>query len=272
MNMSEQIKQQLESAQRVQKALAPRSGSLPNIDVPVDTTPACYVGGDICDVFETDRGRTALVIGDVCGKGVAAGLLMGLIYGAVRSSSWTASKRDHEDASERLNDLLRRKTSPDRFVTLFSTYYEPETSTLRYINAGHLPMLLVRKNDDNEFHVERLEKGGPVLGILEWGDYQQGELRIQEGDLLVMFSDGVYEPVNADEQQFGDGRLLEVIRECYNGSATEIRDAILAAFRDHNCEDARPADDQTLVVARFQNVNAGGVLPSISQFFTGVDR
>src|SRR5205814_2624083 len=105
--------------------------------------PAGDVGGDVCDIFEVDRGRTAVVIGDVCGKGVAAGLLMGLIYGAVHSSSWTGSTREHEDATERLNDLLLRKTTADRFSSLFWGYYEPEASTFRYINAGHLPVLLI---------------------------------------------------------------------------------------------------------------------------------
>src|SRR5262245_23559834 len=115
---------QLEMAKGVQTALVPRSRRTPNIDFAVTGVLASYVGGDICDVFETDRGRTALVLGDVCGKGMAAGLLMGLIYGSIRSSSWTASTRDHEDAVERLNDLFVRKTSTDRFATLFSSYYE----------------------------------------------------------------------------------------------------------------------------------------------------
>src|SRR5262245_1536162 len=96
---------QLEMAQRVQTALVPKSRKTTNVDFAVHSLPAGYVGGDICDVFETDRGRTALVLGDVCGKGMAAGLLMGLIYGSIRSSCWTASTQDHEDAVERLNDL-----------------------------------------------------------------------------------------------------------------------------------------------------------------------
>src|SRR5262245_43543275 len=198
MTKARQIEDQLQMAQRVQAALLPAaSHATTNVSFAIHSTPAGHVGGDICDVFETDRGRSALVIGDVCGKGVAAGLLMGLVYGAIRSSAWTAAKAEHEEAMERLNDLLRRKTSPDRFTTLFSAYYEPESSMLRYINAGHLPLLLIRRQG-GAFYVEHLGNGGPILGVFEWGHYRQSWIRIEEGDLLIMFSDGIYEAMDAE--------------------------------------------------------------------------
>jgi phosphoserine phosphatase RsbU/P len=262
MTNSQQIEHQLEMAQGVQTALIPKARATTNLQFAIQSTPAGHVGGDICDVFETDRGRSALVIGDVCGKGVAAALLMGLVYGAMRSSAWTASTDDHEDAMERLNDLLRRKTSAERFATLFTAYYEPVSSTLRYINAGHLPMLLIRRKPGN-FHIERLEGGGPLLGILNWGNYRQGNVHIEEGDLLVMFSDGVYDAMNAQGEQFGEERLLGVVRDHCDCSPEEIRNAIVTSVGEHAAE-CTIADDQTLIVARFQNVTAAGVLTSIS--------
>src|SRR5689334_12517772 len=98
MTEAQQLEAQLEMAQHVQNALLPKSCITENLDIAVHSTPACHVGGDVCDVFETDRGRIALVLGDVSGKGVAAGLLMGVIYGAMRSSQWTASASDHEQS------------------------------------------------------------------------------------------------------------------------------------------------------------------------------
>jgi len=254
MTNTQQIERQLEMAQNVQAALFPKSRSMSNVDVAVECKPAGAVGGDLCDVFETDGGRTAFVLGDVCGKGIAAGLLMGLMYGSVHSSSWTSSTRDHEDACERLNDLLKRKTSADRFATLFWGYYEPEASTFRYINAGHMPQLLVRRHSNGKVEVLRLEKGGPVLGIVEWGNYEQGEVTIQDGDLLLMFSDGIIEPATASGEQFGEQRLLDVIRESIGRPAADVRDAILNAVRAHVGNDGPAADDQTLVVAEFQHV------------------
>jgi sigma-B regulation protein RsbU (phosphoserine phosphatase) len=157
----EQLELELDNARTVQSALLPKSRAMTNVEVAVNCIPANGVGGDICDVFEADRGRTAVVIGDVSGKGVAAGLLAGIVYGAIHSSSWTESSFQHEDATERLNDLLRRKTSADRFVSLFWGYYEPDASTFRYINAGHLPMLLIKRRNVGEIRIERLETGGP---------------------------------------------------------------------------------------------------------------
>jgi sigma-B regulation protein RsbU (phosphoserine phosphatase) len=226
-----------------------------NVDVAVDSAPADHVGGDICDIFEADSGRTALVVGDVSGKGIAAGLLSGIIYGAVHSSSWTASPFQHEDATERLNDLLRRKTSADRFASLFWGYYEPESSSFHYINAGHLPMLLVHIKD-GRVHIERLEKGGPVLGVVEWGNYQQGQAAIEEGDLLILFSDGIVEAMNEGQQQFGEDRLLNVIHASAEDSPSDLQDAILAAVQDHTGKNGQH-DDQTVVVARFHHVCAG---------------
>src|SRR5579871_3774625 len=160
-----QLERDMETARAVQNAFVPTSRTLTNAEFAITCVPADVLSGDICDVFEADHGRTAVVIGDVSGKGMPAALLAGVICGAVRSSLWTESSFHHEDATERLNDLLRRKTAADRFASLFWGYYEPETSTFRYINAGHLPMLLIRKRADGEQKVEKLETGGPILGI-----------------------------------------------------------------------------------------------------------
>jgi sigma-B regulation protein RsbU (phosphoserine phosphatase) len=248
---------ELESARAVQACFFPRSRSITNLNAAVHCLPAEQIGGDICDVFEADRGRTALVIGDVSGKGLAAGLLTGVVYGSVHSSSWTDSSFQHEEATERLNDFLRRRTSADRFVSLFWGYYEPEASTFRYINAGHLPMLLVRRGKNQNNTVERLEKGGPVLGVVEWGNYQQGEIRIEEDDLLVMFSDGIVEAMNGARELFGEQGLFDIIKTLPDASPAEIQRAILDAVRTHIGENGPESDDQTLIVARFQDVFAG---------------
>ena len=245
----QKLDHQVAVARTVQAALLPESAVMHNLDFAVESRPANDVAGDICDVFETDGGKTAFVLGDVCGKGMPAALLMGLMHGAVHSSTWTAAKRDHEDASERLNDLLRRKTSADRFASMFWGYYDPADSTLRYVNAGHMPQLLLRGE-----RVERLEDGGPVLGIMDWGGYRQGEAHIEEGDLLVMFSDGIVEAMDAHKEEFGDERLLAVIQGNRDRSTSEIRDAIPERVRTHVGNRESVQDDQTLLVIRFQNV------------------
>ena len=105
--------------------------------------PAWEVGGDLYDVFETDDGRTALVLGDVSGKGLSAALLMGLVQGVVRATGTTASPLDHQQGAERLNRFFG-KTANERFVSLFWSYFNANEGILRYINAGHVPPLLIR--------------------------------------------------------------------------------------------------------------------------------
>jgi serine phosphatase RsbU (regulator of sigma subunit) len=252
-----QLELELENARMVQAAFVPKSRAMTNVEVAIKSTPANGVGGDICDVFEADHGRTAIVIGDVSGKGMAAGLLAGMICGAVHSTTWMESSFHHADATERINDLLRHKTSADRFASLFWGYYEPENSTFCYINAGHLPMLLIRRKAGSDHRVERLEEGGPVLGIVEWGNYEQGIVHIEDGDLLVLFSDGIVEARNEDHDLFGEDRLLATIRQCDDDSPGHIQDAILRAVDAHVCQAHSSDDDQTLVIAEFRNVFVG---------------
>src|SRR5215467_7534549 len=102
-----QLEGQLENARTVQAAFIPTSRTLSNLDFAVQCVPADAIGGDICDVFEGDHGRTAVVMGDVSGKGMPAALLAGMISGAIHASSWTESSFDHAEATERMNDLLR---------------------------------------------------------------------------------------------------------------------------------------------------------------------
>jgi hypothetical protein len=247
----QQIEGQLDLARRVQTDMLPaRSKSMGRIDFAADCIPAWDVGGDYCDVFNLGGGRIAVVIGDISGKGISAALLMALIHGAIQSISWTRSPADHELASRSLNGLLCRKTATERYSSLFWGYYEPDSSMLRYVNAGHPPPILFRRNENGGYELLRLECGGPVLGLLPDGQYEQGEQRVMATDLLVAFSDGIFEAPNAANEEFGEARLIDVVRSTWNTSPENIRDALLSAVRDF-IKDTPVADDQTLVVVRF---------------------
>src|SRR5262249_32378920 len=116
----QQIEGQLELARHVQADLLPSGKQVsPNLDFATECISAWEVGGDFCDVFNIPGGRTAIVLGDVSGKGISAALLMALIHGAIHSSSWTQSRHDHEEASRSLNTLLCKKTARERFASLF---------------------------------------------------------------------------------------------------------------------------------------------------------
>jgi sigma-B regulation protein RsbU (phosphoserine phosphatase) len=244
------LEEQLEIARQVQSELLPSlKERYVGVDLATEYTPAEQVGGDFYDAFRVKNAGTALVMGDVSGKGVPAALLMGVIHGAVRSSVWSESPSVHELKSQELNRLLCERASRERFASMFWCYHDPTAHSLSYVNAGHCPPLLVRKNG-GEVEISSLQVGGPVLGILPEAGYEQAKVEVSAGDILVMYSDGLVEAANSRDEEYGEGRLREVLATVIEESAVEIRRAILkslAAFS--GAEKLR--DDLTIVVARF---------------------
>jgi serine phosphatase RsbU (regulator of sigma subunit) len=249
-----QVEEQLAMARLVQFDLLPPGKLLTrDLEFAAQCVPAWQVGGDFYDAFETDDHQIALILGDVSGKGLSAALVMGVVQGAVHASSGTGPAANHEQSAERLNQLLCMKTARERFVSLVWCYFDPVSSVLGYINAGHLPPLLVRQTESGAFEVQRLDEGGPVLGVLPGAIYRQTRLAVRPGDLLVVFSDGIQEAANAGDEEFGEDRILAVVKENWAGSPTEICDAVLAKVRTFLGKEL-PHDDQTLMVVRLQGV------------------
>ncbi|MBI4519348.1 MAG: PP2C family protein-serine/threonine phosphatase [Gemmatimonadetes bacterium] len=245
------LEHQLVLARNVQHDLLPPADRQPpTVGVGAACVPASHVGGDFYDVVPLDSRRVAFLVGDVSGHGISAALLMGLIHGAMSASEWTEPDGDRPRAAQRLNELLLAKSSAERFASLFWCAYDADTGLLRYINAGHLPALWMRRTITNEVIVERLSEGGPVLGVLPGATYQQGEIRVEPGDLLAIFSDGVIEADGDAQEEFGEGRLVSAIRNAWGRPAREICDGVLARVRAF--EGNRPSrDDQTLLVVDF---------------------
>jgi hypothetical protein len=245
-----QLEQQLEIAKQVQTNLLPKKTELSgDVQVAVEYVPAEEVGGDFYDVFKTKEGGTALVIGDVSGKGVPAALLMGVIHGAVRASGWTESKAQHESECVELNQLLCEQASGERYSSMFWCYSDAGNSVLQYVNAGHCPALLVGKRDGG-VEVARLEAGGPVMGVLPVATYLQDRRPLRPGDVLVLYSDGLGEATNAQGDEYGEDRLRELLVQENGKSAEEIRAEILRSVREF-LGAAAAHDDLTCVVARF---------------------
>lgn len=244
------LEAQLEIAREVQAALLPsRTDDHEPVQLAAVYRPAEQVGGDFYDVYRTEVGRVALVIGDVSGKGVPSALLAGVIHGAVRSSAWTESRSRHERESEQLNRLLCSGASGGRYASMFWCYYDPPSSVLHYVNAGHFPPILVGHRD-HRAELTPLDTGGPVLGVLRDARYEQGRRELRVGDTLVLYSDGLIEAADSSGEEYGDDRLREVLKKPIDASPQGIRDAILASVSEF-LGTAAPRDDLTLVVARF---------------------
>jgi len=251
-----QLEEQLAVARRVQQDLLPSVEQLGmGADISARCVPAWDVGGDFYDVFPVGDGKMALVLGDISGKGLPASLLMGLLHGAVRMSRWAGSAAEHEESSRLLNHLLCVRTSQERYACMFWGYYDPSTHILRYINAGHLPPLLVSRKPNGEVVTKRLEEGGPVLGLVEYAGFHQAQVEVGADDLLILYSDGVGEAMDASGTEFGEERLVSAIAEKWDAPAGDIRDNILARVSEF-LNGLDPHDDQTLMVARLRSVDS----------------
>lgn len=209
-----QLEQQVEIAWQVQANLLPgNTQPVRGVEVAVEYQPAQEVGGDFYDTFDTGQGL-ALVIGDVSGKGISAALLMGVIHGAVRSSAWTDSRTSHKRETAELNRLLCERLSGDRFASMFWSYCDADHSAVHYVNAGHCaPILIGVRNGKAE--IQRLDVGGPVLGLLSAAAYTQLRAEIQSGDVMVLYSDGLVEAMNASGEEFGETRLTALLSQVF---------------------------------------------------------
>jgi serine phosphatase RsbU (regulator of sigma subunit) len=245
-----EIEQQLAVARQVQRELLPREcPGCAGLDFAVEFLPVFDVGGDFYDIFRVPNGDVAFVLGDVSGKGLPAALLMGVTHGAIRAASARWTRANLADLASQLNELLLERTSGNRYVTLFWGFVDGEGRTIRYVNAGHPPPLLLRPGPDGGLEVERLDAGGTVVGLLPKAPYAAGEAILSDGDLLIAFSDGLTEAANAADEEFGSDGVIAAVGGCTNRLPHGVLAAILEAAR--GLASGRPfRDDLTLLVVR----------------------
>jgi sigma-B regulation protein RsbU (phosphoserine phosphatase) len=212
----------LQIAREIQQSLFPQE--LPRVEgfELAAISRSCHeVGGDYYDVIRLDGGRLALVIADVSGKGTPASIMMASVHASLEAM---AGSGPPAELLRRLNRFLFERTQTSRYVTLFYGELDPQRRTLVYVNAGHVPPYLVRA-DGRE---ERLHSGGPVVGLLEEAAFEAGEVTLAPGDLLTTVTDGVTEAMAPSGAEFGDARVLPVLRAARR-SAPEAVAALVAA-------------------------------------------
>ena len=207
----------------------------------------CYeIGGDYYDFIEREDGRLVIALGDVSGKGTAAALLMSSLHAAIHAQS--ASHDSLVATISAVNRYLADNIPTNRFVTLFYAELDPESGALSFLNAGHNPPLIVHAAGT----VEQLASGGLPLGIKRDAEYREGRTRLQPGDVLVIYSDGVTEAVSPTGEEFGPTRLYEVVSRNVEASAAGIRDRIESSLTKF-AQGTSAADDITLVIVKRQN-------------------
>ena len=233
---------ELEQAAEIQARLLPASApGIPGLDIAGFNAPCRTVGGDYYDFLPTEDGKLGIVVADVAGKGLPAALVMTNLQAMTQVITETSTSP--AEVAARLNRGIARTCPSNRFVTLFYCVFDPATGELAYSNAGHNAPLIVRVSGE----VERLEAGGPVLGILKGVKFSEGRASLAPGDVLVMYSDGVTEAVDGAGEEFGEERLIQVVR-CNSSTAKAIVAAVDRAVREFSAGQPQ-ADDITVVAA-----------------------
>ena len=243
----ERLNRDVAMARDIQMRLLPdASPQIAGYDIAGCSVPAEMVGGDYFDYFELEDGRLGICLADVSGKGVPASLLMSNLQATLRGQALM-----HNTASECVrwsNRLLYRSTTPDKFATLFYCILDPRTHELTYCNAGHERPLLMSCSGTGP-RVEELTGGGLVLGVLDDFEYTEGRMIVEPDSLLLLYSDGLTDAVDAVDRPFRVEAVEEVLCSLKKPSAEEILAALLEAVKKHSA--GVPAfDDVTLIAIR----------------------
>jgi sigma-B regulation protein RsbU (phosphoserine phosphatase) len=267
----QRLENELVIAQEVQAQLFPQeSVQLASLEVHGFFRPARTVSGDYYDFLTLDSDRLILAVGDVSGKGISAALLMATIHAAVRALSLQDVPVLREPAAvgaavrpevmlasgfrgvdmspgallSLLNHQLYESTPPEKYATLFLGIYNGVERKLTYSNGGHLPPFIMSEDGS----IRRLECGGTVVGLFDQRSYNEASVELCRGEIFVGYTDGVTEPEN-DFGEFGEARLIDLLRENRDLPLTRISEIVTAAVDDWIGPNEQP-DDVTLVLAR----------------------
>jgi sigma-B regulation protein RsbU (phosphoserine phosphatase) len=241
------LKGDLEIARDIQLAMLP-SGVRTAGDATVCgvTRPANTVGGDFYDVIPLPDGRLALAIGDVAGKGSPAALLMALLLAMLRTL--VDEGLETSRLIERLNAQVAKHSPASRFITFFFGLYDPASGALDYVNAGHLPPV-IRRADGRFERITGATGSGLALGMFEEAKYATNQTRIEPGDLLLLYTDGITEAENPAGRAFEEPGLESVLAQSWSSDVLEIGRTILSAV-EHYAAEARLQDDLTALVLK----------------------
>ncbi len=248
------LEQELEIAREVQAALFPKQLPHPRgLSLFGGCEPASVVSGDYYDFIHEDDARLHIVVGDISGKGISAALLMANLQAAMRNQLSTFHQAAPAETERRLSAVLEQLNtqiflnSPrEKYATLFAGRYDAESRRLCYCNAGHLPPVLLLRSE-----VKRLEAGGTVLGLFESAAYNASSIELEAGTVLAIFSDGITEAVNDADEEFGEERLVEALRESLSRPPEAIYRHVIAQVRLWQ-GNLKQHDDITLIVGKVE--------------------
>ena len=253
----EKLERELEIAKEVQEQLFPRKApSMEKVELAGLCLPARIVSGDYYDFLLFSPRLLGMALGDISGKGISAALLMANLQATLRSN---AARHLHGggdspanipgDGSvaglvKMINQQIYNYTSADKFATLFYAVYDELAQSLTYCNAGQNPPIYLKGNN-----VRRLAVGGTVVGMFADADYAQETIQMESGDVFLAYTDGIVESVNEYGEEFGEQRLIGLVKQYRNLTGNELQTEIVRQVLDWSHEEERE-DDMTLIVAK----------------------
>ena len=243
-----QLESELELAQDVQKTLLPQEvPKIPGLEIAAFSRPAQIVGGDYFDFVDFSNGLHGLAIADVAGHGVSASLHMASIQALLLTL--VPVNKSPAEVMGQLHKLFIHNIRFETFVTFFIGAFDSSTKTLTFSNAGHLPPLVLRNNKSKKESVEMLRPTGAAIGLVEKAEFAEKTIELQKEDLLVLYTDGITEAVDLQNQEFGRERLTVLSRQVNTLPVKEIVQEIRQALEEFS--EGKPlADDTTLVVCK----------------------
>jgi sigma-B regulation protein RsbU (phosphoserine phosphatase) len=241
----ERLQSEIEIAATIQRNLLPKEGpQFRGVSFSAHFEPTASIGGDYYDVFNLDKSKLAVTIGDVSGHGLSTGLVMAMVKAAL--TTLVEEGADEESLFHRLNDLVYRSTERRAFMTLAFTIFDLQRGTIRHTNAGHLYPYLLRDDEPPR----AIEVPSLPLGVRAEIQTHTSEVELKEGDAVVYLSDGIVEAQDEQGEPFGFQQLEALLGTTADRSPSGLRDAILEAVARHS--GSRPADDdRTVMVLRF---------------------
>lgn len=248
------LESEIAIAREVQAQLFPRSAPVvPGLVLYGICKPASAVSGDYYDFLKLAGSRVGLALGDVSGKGISAALLMAAIRSALHAQFYDGLARQGlsdavpistAEVVARLNRQVFESSPIEKYATFFFALYDDGTRKLTYTNAGHWPPVLLRRGG-----VEHLKTGGTAVGLFSPLTYEQAEIQLWPGDLLLAFTDGITEPENSYGEEFGEGRLLEVARRALSSPPEVLVEEICRSVTEWTGS-PELQDDMTVLVAK----------------------
>lgn len=240
----EKMERELALASQIQKDFLPKKNpECDNFDI-AGTNITCYqVGGDYYDFINIDHSRMAIIIAGVSGKGVSASLLMASLRAGIYSD--INPQYNLEAMASKLNDFVHQSSASNSYITFFFCELNKKSGEIKYINAGHNPPLIL----DKKGKVKRLESCGLCLGMFPSIKYEVRSTELQVGDLAVLFTDGITESRNKNKEEFGEERLLAVLKKNNKLAAQKLIEKVCSEV-DEFSAGMEPEDDRTLVIIK----------------------